>query len=113
MNFQKIRLFSRTQLKRWLEKIREVIGHPQKLRDLLGLPDNLTKEEKEQIKKDNPWCDFVQEIALAYKVLSDPLDRKIYNAEGLKGLKMKDYLEKLGGEYGSYVVTPLLKWVYK
>uniref|UniRef100_A0A915ECP0 SKP1 component dimerisation domain-containing protein n=1 Tax=Ditylenchus dipsaci TaxID=166011 RepID=A0A915ECP0_9BILA len=39
-------------------KIREVIAHPQKVRDLLGLPDNLTKEEKEQIKKDNPWCDF-------------------------------------------------------
>ena len=29
---------------------------PQQIREVLNIPDDLTSEEKEQIKRDNEWC---------------------------------------------------------
>ncbi|KAI1693668.1 skp1 family, dimerization domain-containing protein [Ditylenchus destructor] len=31
---------------------------PEEIRDLLGLEDDLTPEEKEEIKKQNVWCNY-------------------------------------------------------
>ncbi|KAI1706648.1 skp1 family, dimerization domain-containing protein [Ditylenchus destructor] len=36
----------------------EVLGDDQKVRDLLGEPDDLTEEEKDKIRKENIWLKY-------------------------------------------------------
>uniref|UniRef100_A0A915DVN1 Uncharacterized protein n=1 Tax=Ditylenchus dipsaci TaxID=166011 RepID=A0A915DVN1_9BILA len=51
-----------------------------------------------------------QEISFAYRILSDPLDRKMYTADGLKGIELKHFLEGLPCGLGQYVFIRFFKW---